>query len=136
MLRTNTKKARENVKKYIMQDFDYIAERAEYNGEEIREDETEKALVIIYKAFLEEYGWAVTKCRQSYQEAFTNWAAGLAMGGLFLYYYNVDAVELLGDILEETEEERSKYTQEKAENLLTYLIFAECQKAYYRKERN
>lgn len=132
-LRTNTKQARKNIIDYILEDMDYITERAEYDNITVDAAEPEKVLAYIYKIFLEEYGWAVTRCRQSYQEAFTNWAAGLAMGGLFCYYYNIDAVELLGDILEETEAERNKYNQEQAENMLTYLIYRECEKAY-RKE--
>lgn len=134
MLKTNSKKAKENITNYILEDIDYIQERAEYDAIEINENEPEKVLAYVYKAFLEEYGWAVTKCRQSYQEAFSNWAAGLAMGGMFLYYYNIDAVELLGDLLEETETEKARYNQEKAENTLTYLIYRECEKAYRREQ--
>lgn len=128
MLRTNSKKAKENIRAYIMQDLDYIQERAEYNGKEINGEDFEAVAVEIYKAFIEEH-WNNYNIKQYYKHniyaSFTDWAQGLAMGGLFLYYYNVSAVKILGDILEETEEERSKHTEEQAESLLTRLIYRE-----------
>ena len=130
-LRTNTKQARKNIVNYILEDMDYIKERAEYDNIEINEDDTNRTLAYIYNIFWEEVGnWTVKNLRKTTFEAFKDWAQGLAMGGLFCYYYNIDAVELLGDILEETEAERNKYNQEQAENMLTYLIYRECEKAY------
>lgn len=129
MLRTNSKKARENVRNYIMTDSEYIAERlAEMlpndgiTAENLKESD---ALYCVWQCFV---GEASPRWDKNVFEQFERWASGLALGGLFLYYYNVSAVQVLGDILEETEEERSKYTEEQAERLLTLLIFREVSK--------
>jgi hypothetical protein len=46
-----------------------------------------------------------------------------------LYYYNRSAITDLGDILEETEDERNRYTESQAEKLLTKLIYRTIQEA-------
>lgn len=129
MLRTNSKKARENVRNYIMTDSDYIAERIECDPDTLTEAQ---ALRSVWEIFTAEYYNPIPSTRRNRSnvfDLFTDWAQGLALGGLFLYYYNVSAVKVLGDILEETEEERSKYTEEQAERLLTLLIFREVSEA-------
>ena len=128
-LKSNTKKAMENVKKYIMTDSDYIMERAEYDG--IKLETPEEYASYVYKAFLEEYGWSVR--RIGAQRSFAEWAAGLAMGGLFLYYYNADPYEIISGILEETPEEserqKARIDENAACDYLTYWIFRVCEKA-------
>lgn len=129
MLKTNSKKARENVRKYILTDADYIAERIGCDPDTLTEAE---ALRSVWEIFKDEYYNPIHPTRRNRLnvfDLFAEWASGLALGGLFLYYYNVSAVQVLGDILEETEEERSKYSEEQAENLLTLLIYREVSKA-------
>ena len=63
---------------------------------------------------------------------FEDWARGLALGNLFCYYYNRSAVDDLGEIMEETEEEKAKYTEQEAEETLTRLIYREMEKAYWK----
>ena len=60
---------------------------------------------------------------------FADWCAGLPSILNTCYYYNRSAVDDLGEILEETEEEKEKYTQTEAEKLLTALIYREIKKA-------
>lgn len=125
-LKTNSKKAKENIWKYIETDLDYINEY----GDDIKATagNKEEIATAIYNIFEGEKhhreGFGYTK-----QELFKEWAQGLALGGLFdYYYYNRDAVEILGDILEETEEERERFTDEEACDMLTYLIYREIEK--------
>lgn len=129
-LKTNTKKARTNLVKYIMTDADYIQERAEYDEKTLENDQ--ETLAYIYKTFLDEYRWSVR--RIGAQNSFKEWAAGLAMGGLFLYYYNENPFSILAEVLEETDQERAEYenkfTDERACDILTYMIFRECRMAY------
>lgn len=129
MLRSNTKKAAENVRSYIVaQDADYIAERSGYT---ISEDETEKLLAYAFDIFKDEMKYEIERnYRCASYPIFKDWASGLALGGLFCYYYNRSAVDDLGGILEETEEERSKYTEAEAEEMLTRLIYREMSKAH------
>ena len=63
------------------------------------------------------------------REIFKDWAQGLALGGLFCYYYNRSAKDDLGAILEESEAEKAKYTEQEAEEMLTRLIYRELEKA-------
>jgi hypothetical protein len=132
-LRTNTKKARTNIVNYILEDMDYITERAEYDGKELTT--TQNTLAYIYNIFLDEVGgWTVRNLRKTYFEAFKDWAQGLALGGTFCYYYNIDIYETLAKILEETEAEKEackkKINEDQACAMLTALIYRELRQAY------
>lgn len=123
MLKTNSKKAINNIWAYIMEDLDYI--NSGY-GYEIAEGDRKATAAAIYEIFeSEKYNGPYYK-QYNKQEVFTDWAQGLALGGMFDYYYfNKNAVDVLGDILEETETERNKYTEEQAAAMLTSLIYRE-----------
>lgn len=128
MLRTNSKAAREAVRAYILEDLDYLEDRFPERTFNTFED----AARAIWDAFEEEKPYTdqnAARRGMSRQDVFESWASGLALGGLFLYYYNISAVDLLGDILQETPEERNKYSEQDAERLLTYLIYSEVTKA-------
>lgn len=124
MLKANSKKAKENLKKYIEEDRDYIV--SEYTLEELNGAELIDKIgyySTIWAIFEAEKPAVGAYARMTTIERFEEWASGLALGGLFCYYYNRPAVDDLGDILEETEEERNRYTEEEATRLLTSLIF-------------
>lgn len=118
MLRTNSKKARENVREYIRGEVEYI--RDSYGLNVNTDAEIAQAILDIFR------DETAGDHRRNMSEAarFEDWAQGLALGQLFTYYVH-PAVPILGDILEETEAERSKYTEQQAENLLTRLIYRE-----------
>lgn len=118
MLRTNSKKAIENIRAYIMEGFN-----GDNYGIETPETFSEVAR-LIYNAFADEhlYGYNRTRNRQ---EVFVEWCAGLPSILDTCYYYNRSAVEDLGNILEETEEERNRYTEADAEEMLSRLIYRE-----------
>lgn len=130
MLKTNSKQAKKNIQEYILMDLDYLEERNE------KPFETEQnALAFVYECFLEEYVTGNTlRYYGSYYNAFRSWAAGLALGGLFCYYYNRSAVKDLAEILEETEEQAARFTEEQAEEMLTKLIYRETVKAYEKEQ--
>ena len=118
MLRTNSKKAIENIRAYITNGFN-----GDNYGIETPETFSEVAR-LIYNAFTEEhlYGYNRTRNRQ---EVFVEWCAGLPSIIDTCYYYNRSAVEDLGNILEETEEERNRFTESEAEEMLSRLIYRE-----------
>ena len=128
MLKSNSKKACENVREYIMQDADYLSECAEYDGVEL--NERADFLAYAWRLFTEQKKHDI---EQNYHNPnfgiFLDWARGLALGGLFCYYYNRSAVDDLGAILEESEEEKSRYTESEAEEMLSRLIYRELEKA-------
>ena len=118
-LKTNSKKARENIQKYIMDNF---------NGENYKLKTPETFLEtaeIILDIFRREY----SDKRYSGKENFVNWAAGLPSILDTCYYYNRSAVDDLGGILEESETEKSRFTEMQAEELLSSLIYRELIKA-------
>lgn len=118
MLKTNSKKARENIREYIRSEAEYI--RDSYGLNVNTDAEIARAILDIFR------GETAGDHRRNMSEAarFEDWAQGLALGQLFTYYVH-PAVPILGNILEETETERSKYTERQAENLLTRLIYRE-----------
>ena len=113
MLKTNSKKARENIRAYIMKNF-----RPEGYINWTLSEFYEIAFYIL-GIFQREY-----PTDKNMRNAFEHWAAGLPSVLNCDYYLN-SAVDTLGDILEESPEERGKFTQEQAEKILTKLIYRE-----------
>jgi len=121
MLKTNSKKAKENVKKYIIDNY-----TPESYGEEAQSKKTfEEIAKYIYEASRNEKSYLVN--RVSFHKLFEDWAQGLPSLLDTCYYCNRSAVDDLGTILEQTEEERNRYSEEQAEALLTYLIAREIE---------
>lgn len=119
MLKTNSKKARKAIRDYIRSNAaDYL--RDNYGIDANTDAEISRATLDIFWA---EKAGEVRRYRSTL-ELFESWAQGLAMGQLFAYYVH-PAAPILGDILEETEEERNRYSEQAAENLLTKLIYRE-----------
>lgn len=122
MLKTNSKKARENIQQYIIDNFT----PENYTDEKIEGFENVAAFIL--KTFrsekyslIEDYKYY----KGSEYAAFVDWCGGLPSILDTCYYYNRSAVEDLAVILEETEAEKSRYTEEQAENTLTALIYRE-----------
>lgn len=124
MLKTNSKKARENLRAYIME-RENVAEYAE----NISNDPTfEEIAAAIYADFYRVYNSDYVKKTYAPADYFAEWAAGLPGILDTCYYYNRSAVDDLGGILEETETEKAKYKETDAEKLLSYLIYREIEK--------
>ena len=130
MLKTNSKQAIENIKKYIVENFnaDYFDDE-ESAGIVATVDNFKQIATLIYNDFKQAKGWEVDRFRCSYQTAFIDWCQGLPSVLDTCYYYNRSAVEDVKNILQETDAEASKYSEEEAEKLLTCLIFREISKA-------
>ena len=120
MLKTNSKKAMENIKKYIVDNFDGTGytETPPETWEEIAQ--------FIYNTFKSEKYHLPEDFRYYHNKeylAFIDWCQGLPSVLDTCYYYNRSAINDLGEILEETEKEKARYTEEHAETKLTYLIY-------------
>ena len=132
MLKSNSKKACNNIRNYIMEDFDYISESANYSGVTLDEKNITSVIAYAFGIFEEEKKYEIERNYGCASYAiFQDWAQGLALGGLFCYYYNRSAVDDLGAILEESESEKAKYSERQAEEMLTRLIYREMRKAKY-----
>lgn len=125
MLKTNSKKAAENIRAYIMNEF--TPEGYTDNPPQ----EFPKIARFILATFRNEK-YNTPEDFRYYQNneatAFIDWCAGLPGVLDTCYYYNRAAVDDLGAILEETEEEKAYHTEEQAEILLTALIYRELRK--------
>lgn len=119
MIRTNSKKARENIKKYILDNYS----PENYGLPETADFKTAAANIL--DVFHEEK----PRNKGNEQEIFIEYCAGLPSILDTCYYYNRSAVDDLGAILEETDEEKSKYSEQDAERLLTILIYRELTRA-------
>lgn len=120
MLKTNSKQARENVRAYIVNHFNP-------DSYDFRGDASDFATVARYimSRFESEKRWE----RGTRAELFAEWCSGLPFVIDTGYYYNRSAVDDFGAILEETENEKARYTEQQAETMLTRLIYAELCKA-------
>lgn len=121
MLKTNSKKARENVRAYILRGYDPS------NYHETPENPTfAQVAADVWATFTSEKSHDLQ--RYNTQEVFADWCSGLPSIIDTCYYYNRSAVDDLGAILEETEEERNRFSESEAAQLLSLLIFREIQK--------
>lgn len=134
MLKSNSKQATENLHNYIREySADYLTDNYGIEPEQI---ETKKDLYkVIYETFKQEMRPEAPYNRRRHEEqVFFDWAQGLAMGGLFCYYYNREAAQDVAQILEETPEDVAKYKnkyrkEDTAEEFLTHYIYREITKA-------
>jgi len=122
-LRTNSKKAIENIKKYVV---DHYCPRNYENAPET--DDFNTIAAVILDTFKAEYINDYNR-RENRQELFASWASGLPSILDTCYYYNRPAVDDLGKILEESDTEKAKYSESAAADMLTYLIYREITKA-------
>lgn len=115
MLRTNSRKAMENT----------------FEGREAKTDFNEICADILEMFRIEklENNRYYIAGRASKSEMFMDWMQGLPTAfpvadDIFLR----SAIDFLGNILEETEEEKARYTEDKAEKLACSLLYRELEK--------
>lgn len=132
MLKSNSKKAKENIRAYIRAGF-----TGDSYGIEEPESFEELAAVILdtFRAEKPRTEQNMIRARMSWQDVFEEWASGLPSIIDTCYYYNRSAVEDLARIMEETPEEAEKYSEQDAEKMLTYLIYRELTAAERRARK-
>lgn len=120
-LKTNSKKAKINIRNYVVNSF--IA--YDYTTFDNFTDTAKE----IYRMFRQEYfdgakpGWFKNEF-----DGFYSWTQGLSGGGVFDFWTYTEGnnpVDILGNILEETDAEKSRFTEETAADKLVYLIYRE-----------
>ena len=122
-LRTNSRKAKENVRQYILDNVDFTG----YDANNMTGADFPKIAHSVLDIFRSEKSWAFVP---GYNEfcIFLDWTRGLPFALDCCFWYNRSAVDDLGAILEETEEEKAKYNEEEAGLLLVKLIYRELVK--------
>ena len=121
-MRTNCKKAKENIKKYIVDNY----EPNNYTPSDYGLKPSTDFKVVaqsVYDTFVDEF---IAHQRETANpKTFGEWCRGLPTILDTPHIYGGSAVEILGDILEQSEYERNKYTEEQAEGLLNWLMYRE-----------
>lgn len=136
MLKTYSKEAIENIKKYVCDNVDFTGYDQYTYIEKFEEDVKHGKQIDLFSV----YAHAIYECfcdekvkydkrNMSMQNLFFEWCQGLPSVLDTCYYYNRSAVDDLASILEQNEQEKSKFTERQAEERLTYLIFREIKKA-------
>lgn len=125
MLKTNSTKARENIRKYIIDRF-HPEGYTDNSPQEFPEVARFILATFRNKKYntIEDYRYY----RRNERAAFEDWSAGLPSVLDTCYYYNRSAVDDLGAILEESEKEKARYDEEEAKKRLTSLIYRELLK--------
>ena len=126
MLRT--KKANENIRAYIMDNF----APENYNSNPPKDFPGVAAFILdtFRKEKMSDFRYH--DCNEF--AAFADWCQGLPAVLDTCYYYNRSAVDDLGAILEETEEEKARFSEPEAERRLTWLIYRELSKGAAKRE--
>lgn len=123
MLKTNSKEVKAKVRQYIMDGFDPEA----YGYEKYYNIDKGNFSCVAHAIFDSLYTEKIKNdnTKLSKYEHFKDWMQGLCDMINSSYYYNVSAVDLLAEWLEETEEEKERFTEEKAEETITRLLYCE-----------
>lgn len=119
MLRSNSKAVVAKIRQYIVDEID-----PDYFGLSEAPDFTTACKLILTACENEK---RYSRSRSGF-ETFRDWAQGLPTALNTCYYYNISAVDLLADWMEETESEKEKYSESEAEEMITRLIYRELTK--------
>lgn len=135
MRKTNGKEVKEVIKNYIMEHFkDYMDDnRGHFSGdlEHLNNTDTNNytevcnAILTVFWAEKLKYDNRFRAELSSRYDMFIDWCSGLCSALDTDYYYNVSAVDLLGGWLDETESEKAKFDESKAEGMITRLLWRE-----------
>lgn len=129
MLKTNSKKVQEKIRKWILDDADSIQDHMAWDIEHgslpasIDLENVNNLCKYVYDDFVRVMGYRFGRYAETRLDNFCEYAAGLPFGNLFIYYYNVSAVDLVGDILEETETERNRFSESDAEFYMSKMLY-------------
>ena len=129
MLKCNSKVVKEKIKKWILDNSEGVQEDilwdiehdklpTDYDPENIY-----NLCKYIYDDFVRVMGYRFGRYAETRLDNFCDYAAGIPFGNLFIYYYNVSAVDLVGDILEETETEKARFSEFDAEFHMSRMIY-------------
>lgn len=130
MLGINDKKTRENIRKYIVENFNPDG----YNFEKTPETWHEISMAIM-DTFKEEKKY--DRSSPMYRVLFVSWCQGLPSILNCCYYYNRSAVEDVKKILEYQEGDKFYRNKSECESLITELMWCEICKGcrMYKEER-
>lgn len=131
MRRTNSKETMEAIKNAIMESYEAAEEYYTYDGKEAKTDYNDifKDILVAFENEKVKNNCQYRAGRIGKYSLFCDWMAGLSSAfpisdDIFLG----SAVDWLADILDETEDEKARYTEEKAETTACNLLYRELTK--------
>lgn len=131
MIKTNSKALNEKIKNLIIDCYNDSSDYYGYEGREMATDYTGicKDILTAFENEKVKHDCQYRAGRISKQDLFMDWMQGLPTAfsiadDIFL----ADATEFVGNLLEQTESEKAKYTTEQAEKLACYLFYRELTK--------
>jgi hypothetical protein len=122
MVKTNSAAAIRGIRAFIV---------SNYSPENYDMEETEDLRTIahnVISCFLQEKAKNDNR-NMTDHDLFLEWMAGLPSIIYAEYILHASAIDILGDILQQTEKERYRYTEQQAEDLMSTLIWRELLKA-------
>ena len=120
MLKTNSKKTIENTRAYVIE----CANLSDYGIQDQFTPDNWKAFQEAYIPIIrKELFYRMPENAPVSFATFKHYMQGLPSS--FEYFLGENALNYLAEILEETEEEKNRFTEEEAENLITKLIYRE-----------
>ena len=142
MLKTNSKKFKDKVRLYIIDGYnDWLLDNPDYFDVKCRTfDEVANAIFYVFlsekmnfnvKSY-KDFDYFVNKRYGSLFNMFNDWCQGLPSILDCDYYYNVCAVDLLGDWLEQSIEDRGKYSESDSEKRITEILYRELYNVVYK----
>ena len=139
MLKTNSKAVRQAVRDYIIRNCEDVIDLIHEDGQ--REDrevffdiDFNRVANYIIETFEDNYNFP--NDGKTIQDRFSYFAGCLPFDIFDYHNFGHSAVNLVGDILNQTIEERNRYTESQAESLMDYLIYSELTKIRYPKIYN
>lgn len=139
MLKTNSKAVRQAVRDYIIRNCEDVIDLIHEDGQ--REDrevffdiDFNRVANYIIETFEDNYNFP--NDGKTIQDRFSYFASCLPFDIFDYHNFGHSAVNLVGDILNQTIEERNRYTESQAESLMDYLIYSELTKIRYPKIYN
>lgn len=131
MLRTNSKEVMKRIKNIILESYELAEEYYAFEGRQAKTEYNDICKDIMHFFYIEKRN---DDClykvgRISEQDLFYDWVSGLPSAfpvsdDIFLR----SAVDFLGNLLDETEQEKKKYTDEQAEKQCCNLLYRELNK--------
>ena len=131
MLKTNSKKVNEKIRELIINSYNSADEFYGYNGREMKTEYNDICKDILDTFYIEKCknNTYYKKHLMSMQELFIEWCQGLPTGfNVADDVYLHSAVDFVGNVLEQTEAEKAKYTESEAEKLMMILFYRELTK--------
>ena len=132
MIKTNSKALNEKIKNLIIDCYNDSSDYYGYEGREMATDYTGicKDILTAFENEKVKHDCQYRAGRISKQDLFMDWMQGLPTAFSIAddVFYFGDAVDYIGNLLEQTESEKAKYTTEQAEKLACYLFYRELTK--------